>query len=194
MQCMFPQYIHSVYNHNVNIHILFLLFFVGHSPKNVLEMNSDTWLPDRLISERWVSSLFNILLNCWEINKQWEWFFFFKFRPILCKRQEKKWKIGQKNISFKVKMSCVDVLCNICAIVWNTPSENNCWTRHHFTSFFHGNLMDFYLSAMSLSVGRYATISRLSPPNNPKHMNPLTWLWMSGQNDLLGHARSTPHF
>lgn len=32
--------------------------------------------------------------------------------------------------------------------------------------------MDFHLSAVSQSVGRYATISRLSPPNNPKHMNP----------------------
>lgn len=27
-------------------------------------MNSDTWFPERLISDRWVSSRFNILLNC----------------------------------------------------------------------------------------------------------------------------------
>jgi hypothetical protein len=36
----------------------------GHSPRKVLEMNSDTWFPERLISDRWLSSLFNILLNC----------------------------------------------------------------------------------------------------------------------------------
>ena len=30
----------------------------------VLEMYSDTWLPERLISDRWDSSLFSILLNC----------------------------------------------------------------------------------------------------------------------------------
>lgn len=34
-----------------------------HSPRKVLEMNSETWFPERLISERCVSSLFNILLN-----------------------------------------------------------------------------------------------------------------------------------
>lgn len=33
-------------------------------PKKVLDIYSDTWLPDRLISERWVSSRFSILLNC----------------------------------------------------------------------------------------------------------------------------------
>lgn len=54
---------------------------------------------------------------------------------------------------------------------------------------FYGHLMDFPLSAVSLSVGRYATITRLSPPNNPKHMHPLTLLRMSGQNNLLGHTR-----
>lgn len=32
-------------------------------PRKVLEMNSETWFPDRLISDRWVSSLFSILLN-----------------------------------------------------------------------------------------------------------------------------------
>lgn len=31
----------------------------------MLEMYSETWLPERLISERWVSSRFSILLN-WE--------------------------------------------------------------------------------------------------------------------------------
>lgn len=36
----------------------------SHSPMNVLEMYSDTWLPERLISDRWDSSLFSILLNC----------------------------------------------------------------------------------------------------------------------------------
>lgn len=35
-----------------------------HSPMKVLEMYSDTWLPERLISDRWDSSLFSILLNC----------------------------------------------------------------------------------------------------------------------------------
>jgi len=34
-------------------------------PRKVLEMYSDTWLPERLISERCVSSRFSILLN-WE--------------------------------------------------------------------------------------------------------------------------------
>lgn len=34
------------------------------SPMKVLEMYSDTWLPERLISDRWDSSLFSILLNC----------------------------------------------------------------------------------------------------------------------------------
>lgn len=53
--------------------------------------------------------------------------------------------------------------------------------------------MDFLLSAVSLSIGRYTMVSRLSPPNNPKHMmNPLTLLRKSGQNDLLGHTRQTP--
>lgn len=33
-------------------------------PRKVLEMNSDTWFPDRLISDRCVNSRFNILLNC----------------------------------------------------------------------------------------------------------------------------------
>lgn len=35
-----------------------------HLPRKVLEMNSDTWFPDRLISDRCVNSRFNILLNC----------------------------------------------------------------------------------------------------------------------------------
>lgn len=34
------------------------------SPRKVLEMYSDTWLPERLISDRWLSSRFSILLNC----------------------------------------------------------------------------------------------------------------------------------
>lgn len=33
-------------------------------PRKVLEMNSETWFPDRLISDRCVNSRFNILLNC----------------------------------------------------------------------------------------------------------------------------------
>lgn len=33
------------------------------SPRKVLEMYSDTWLPERLISDRWFSSRFSILLN-----------------------------------------------------------------------------------------------------------------------------------
>lgn len=33
------------------------------SPRKVLEMYSDTWLPERLISDRWLSSRFSILLN-----------------------------------------------------------------------------------------------------------------------------------
>lgn len=38
--------------------------FWSYSPMKVLEMYSDTWLPERLISDRWDSSLFSILLNC----------------------------------------------------------------------------------------------------------------------------------
>lgn len=38
-----------------------VVFFL---PRKVLEMNSDTWFPDRLISDRCVNSRFNILLNC----------------------------------------------------------------------------------------------------------------------------------
>ncbi len=34
------------------------------SPRKVLEMNSDTWFPERLVSDSWVSSRFSILLNC----------------------------------------------------------------------------------------------------------------------------------
>lgn len=33
-------------------------------PKKVFEIYSETWLPDRLISDRWVSSRLSILLNC----------------------------------------------------------------------------------------------------------------------------------
>lgn len=40
------------------------IWFWSHSPRKVLEMYSDTWLPERLISDRWDSSLFSILLNC----------------------------------------------------------------------------------------------------------------------------------
>lgn len=40
-----------------------------HSPKKVLEMYSDTWLPERLISDRWLSSRFSILLN-WREEKK----------------------------------------------------------------------------------------------------------------------------
>lgn len=36
----------------------------SHLPRKVLEMNSETWFPDRLISDRCVNSRFNILLNC----------------------------------------------------------------------------------------------------------------------------------
>lgn len=39
-------------------------FPVNILPKKVFEMYSDTWFPDRLISERCVSSRFSILLNC----------------------------------------------------------------------------------------------------------------------------------
>lgn len=34
------------------------------SPRKVLEMYSETWFPERLVSERCVSSRFSILLNC----------------------------------------------------------------------------------------------------------------------------------
>ena len=40
------------------------VFLVNILPKKVFEMYSDTWFPDRLISERCVSSRFSILLNC----------------------------------------------------------------------------------------------------------------------------------
>ena len=32
-------------------------------PKNVLQMYSEIWLPDRLDSEKWLSSLLSIRLN-----------------------------------------------------------------------------------------------------------------------------------
>lgn len=52
----------------------------SHSPMKVLEMYSDTWLPERLISDRWDSSLFNILLNCGRMRaKQSEMRRFSKF-------------------------------------------------------------------------------------------------------------------
>lgn len=52
----------------------------SHSPMKVLEMYSDTWLPERLISDRWDSSLFNILLNCGRMRaKQSEMCRFSKF-------------------------------------------------------------------------------------------------------------------
>lgn len=35
-------------------------------PRKVVEMYSDTWFPERLISDKCDSSLFNILLNCGE--------------------------------------------------------------------------------------------------------------------------------
>ncbi len=41
-----------------------LCFVMDALPKNVLEMYSETWLPDLLISDRCVNSLFNIRLNC----------------------------------------------------------------------------------------------------------------------------------
>lgn len=37
-------------------------------PRKVVEMYSDTWFPERLISDKWDSSLFNILLN-WREEK-----------------------------------------------------------------------------------------------------------------------------
>ena len=36
---------------------------VGALPRKVVEMYSDTWFPERLISDKWDSSRFNILLN-----------------------------------------------------------------------------------------------------------------------------------
>lgn len=39
------------------------VFMIDGLPKNVLEMYSETWLPDLLISDRCVNSLFNIRLN-----------------------------------------------------------------------------------------------------------------------------------
>lgn len=46
--------------------LTYLVFYVRLCalPRKVLEMNSETWFPDRLISERCVNSRFNILLNC----------------------------------------------------------------------------------------------------------------------------------
>lgn len=35
-------------------------------------MYSDTWFPERLISDKWDSSLFNILLNCGEDKQKQE--------------------------------------------------------------------------------------------------------------------------
>lgn len=36
----------------------------GGSPRNVCEMNSDTWFPERLVSDRWVNSRLSMRLNC----------------------------------------------------------------------------------------------------------------------------------
>lgn len=82
------------------------LSFWSNSPMKVLEMYSDTWLPERLISDRWDSSLFSILLNCGRMRR--------KHRNcsrrcfVLNKRPEEvksKW-------SFTTWPTCV--LCDIC--------------------------------------------------------------------------------
>lgn len=44
--------------------------FRSRSPRKVLEMYSDTWLPERLISDRCDSSLFSILLNCGRVRRK----------------------------------------------------------------------------------------------------------------------------
>lgn len=36
----------------------------GGSPRKVCEMNSDTWFPERLVSDRWVNSRLSMRLNC----------------------------------------------------------------------------------------------------------------------------------
>lgn len=49
--------------------ILWLLTDRFVLPRKVVEMYSDTWFPERLISDKWDSSLFNILLN-WGKDRQ----------------------------------------------------------------------------------------------------------------------------
>lgn len=36
----------------------------GISPRKVCEMYSDTWFPERLVSDRWVNSRLSMRLNC----------------------------------------------------------------------------------------------------------------------------------
>lgn len=49
-----------------------------YQPRKVVEMYSDTWFPERLISDKWDSSLFSILLN-WggktQRDRKWVTFF-----------------------------------------------------------------------------------------------------------------------
>lgn len=42
----------------------------SNSPKKVLAMNSDTWFPERLVSDSCVSSRFSILLNCVDKHRE----------------------------------------------------------------------------------------------------------------------------
>lgn len=49
---------------------LWIIQSEGILPRKVLEMNSDTWFPERLVSDSWVSSRFSILLNYTEAHTQ----------------------------------------------------------------------------------------------------------------------------
>lgn len=57
--------------------LIFPFSSVSHSPRKVLEMNSDTWFPERLISDRWVSSLFSIRLNLKKQREREIWLFIY---------------------------------------------------------------------------------------------------------------------
>lgn len=67
-------YVRSKFHYSVCVCLCEYSRVLQCSPRKVLEMYSDTWLPDRLISDRWLSSRFNILLN-WrqkdEKKKHW---------------------------------------------------------------------------------------------------------------------------
>lgn len=54
-------------------------------------MNSDTWFPERLISDRWVSSLFSILLN-WKNDDSVARLHFIMQVPLCCGDMHFKWK------------------------------------------------------------------------------------------------------
>lgn len=70
-ECLFQMFLKTVYEYILVWNVL---------PRKVFEMYSETWFPDRLISERCVNSRFSILLNCWnKINFKKLTFFWMLF-------------------------------------------------------------------------------------------------------------------